>query len=131
MVRKDVEVALDDVRDLRRLIELAWEDGSIQNRTIASLYIRAMIRGNDALCLHFLSDKPSRHHQAQRYFRRLYEEGHIDEEYSKYSDNVGEVIRQKSEMEYKAENISKNDLQKLSKQVDRFLEKVVFELLEE
>lgn len=130
MVRKDVKVALKDVKDLRELIELTGEEDTVQNRTIASLYIRAMVRGNDALCLYFLNEKPSRHHQAQRYFRRLYEEDHINDEYSRYSENVGEVIRQKSDMEYKPKDISKNDLRKLSKQVDRFLENVVFELIE-
>jgi len=48
MVSRDVEIALQDVKDLRKLTELAWEDGEIQNRVIGSLYIRAMIRGNDA-----------------------------------------------------------------------------------
>lgn len=129
MVRKDVKVALEDIEDLRKLIQLAWKDGSIHNRSIGSLYIRAMIRGNDALCLHFLDEKPSRHHQAKKYFRRLYEEDHIDDKYSRYRENIGTVIRKKSGLEYKPVAISKNDIKKLSKQVDRFLDNVVFELL--
>lgn len=131
MVRRDVEIALQDVKDLRKLTELAWEDGEIQNRVIGSLYIRAMIRGNDALCLHFLGEKPSRHHQAKSYFCRLYEEDHIDDEYSKYRNNVGDVISMKSDLEYKPEDISKGELEKLAKKVDRFIENVVFELLGE
>lgn len=131
MVRKDVEIALQDVEDLRKLTELAWKNGNIQNRVIGSLYIRTMIRANDALCLHFLGETPSRHHQAKIYFCRLYEENHIDDRYSKYRDNVGEIVSMKSDLEYKPKDISKAELNKLAKMVDRFVENVVFELLKD
>jgi hypothetical protein len=84
-----------------------------------------MIRGNDALCLKYLDDRPIRHDNATDYFRHLYEDGHIPDTLSKYRTTMGDVLQQKSDMQYKSVNLSSNELDKLQKRVTRFIDNAV------
>lgn len=111
--------------DLLTLAGWAEQSGDIQNRTVASLYIRAMIRGNDALCFTYLGERPGRHHQASDYFQRLYEDGHLPDELSKYRTTLGDVLQQKADMQYKSEQLSDGDLERLRKRVTRFISNAV------
>lgn len=128
-MRKDVKIALDDCKSFLKLAEKAKEI-EMANRVIASLNIRAVIRGNDALCLYYLGEKPSRHGQAPKYFQSLYEKDHISDKYSRYRSNIGELVNKKADMEYKPVNPSKNDLKKIEKKSERFIENAVHNLIE-
>ena len=127
--RKDVKTAYEDSENLIELAEIA-ERRNFPNRIIGALYIRSMIRGNDALCLKYLKEKPSRHHEATKYFAKLYEENHINEKYSKYKNKISDAVNQKTDLEYKPETLSKNQLKKLKKRAQRFQEKPVKQNLE-
>ncbi|MFB6199751.1 MAG: hypothetical protein ABEJ83_02645 [Candidatus Nanohaloarchaea archaeon] len=123
-MRPEVEIAVQDVQDLLELAEIAKQEG-LQNRTVASLLIRAVLRGNDALCLKYLDETPTRHSHAPEYFQRLYENGHVSDELSKYRTTINDLEQQKSTMEYRATEISKNDLDRLEKRARRFITNAV------
>lgn len=121
-MRHDVKTALEDVEDL---LELADWAGDNDIRNLASLYIRAMIRGNDALCLSYLGERPGRHHQASDFFRRLYEEGYVPEDLSKYRTSISDVLQKKADMQYKSVSLSDTDFERIRKRVTRFIENAV------
>ncbi|MDY6788949.1 MAG: hypothetical protein SVV03_03205 [Candidatus Nanohaloarchaea archaeon] len=129
-MKHDVEVCMDDVEDLLTLAEWS-ESGGLQNRTTASLYIRAMIRGNDALCLNFLGEKASKHNQAPAFFQRLYEDNHISEDLAKYGNSLSDALNKKADMEYKTVKVSDSDLKKLRKKAERFIKNAVKANVEE
>lgn len=109
----------------------AGEEKDLINRVIASAYIRAIIRANDALCWCFLGEVPDDHGDASGYFRRLYEQNHVDEKYSRCTSSISDVLSYKNAVEYKGEDLSKRKFSKLKKQVNRFIENAVKDMLEE
>lgn len=123
-MRRDIKVALEDTEQYLRLAERN-KDKDYANRVIASLYIRTVIRGNDALCLKYIRETPNRHHQAPKFFQRLYEDGYISEKYSKYTSNLRDLIDKKSELFYKSQSLSKSSLERLRKKAKRFVENAV------
>ncbi len=124
-MKRDIKIALNDMEDLLTLADWAEQSGEIQNRTVASLYIRAMIRGNDALCLTYLRERPGRHDTATTFFQRLYEENHIPDTLSRYRTTMSNVLQQKADMQYKSVELSTSDLNRLKKRVTRFIDNAV------
>lgn len=130
MVKKvEAKTALKDAIEFQKMAE-SGERENLINRVVASAYIHALIRANDALCWYFLGDVPSNHSDAANYFRKLYEQHHIDEEYSRYTSNITQVLAQKNEVEYKGKDLSKSEFNKLKKQTNRFIQKVIKPILE-
>lgn len=126
MVSNDVRTAFDDMEEWLDLAETAEKSGEYSNRIVISLYIKAVIRGNDFLCLHYLDRKPGRHGESAEFYAELCEDNHIDEKkYSKYKSNIATLLRQKADYEYKSKHLSKSDFKKLKKQSKRFIDNAV------
>ena len=87
----DVKDTLKDMKDYRELGKVA-ERKDLTNRVIFEMYLRALLRGADALFLEFLGETPNRHSQAHKYFQNLYEQNKISDKYSKYKSNIREVM---------------------------------------
>lgn len=114
-------------RDAKNYRDIAKDNSTekYSRRVILSNYIMAVIRGNDALCLHYLDEKPGSHGEAPKYFKKLYESHKIPEKYSKYYETVENMERMKSKIQYKNKNLSKTEFQRAKKRASRFLEKAV------
>ena len=94
--RVEAKTALRDAEQFQKMAE-AGEEENLINRVVASAYIHALIRANDALCWYFLGEVPSNHSNAADHFRKLYEQNHIDEKYSKYTSNISQVLSYKND----------------------------------
>lgn len=77
------------------------------------------------------AERASRHDNASDYFQRLYEDDHLPDTLSKYRNNIADVLQQKADMQYKSVDLSSGDLEKLRKQVTRFIDNAVREHVDE
>lgn len=129
MVSYQTRTALDDMEGYIIAAKILEEEG-LSNRVVATQYIMAAIRGNDAMCFKHMRRTPQDHDKAASMFKRLYEDHHIDEKYSKYYSNISNIISKKSDIQYRPENLSKSELEKLKKQAERFIKNTVRELVD-
>ncbi len=104
------------------LSKRAEESENPQSRTVATfLYIQCLIKSNDALCENYLNETPNRHGDTAYFFKRLYQEDYIDKKYSKHQDKLTKWMQEKSKAQYQAQTYKSNEINKLRKQVKRFL----------
>ncbi len=124
----DVEEALKDMEAYRKLGEFA-EKEDLPNRVKFEQYLRAVIRGGDAIFLHFLNETPSDHRKAHFHFQSLYENNHIPDKYSRYKSNISDIMQEKEGVEYSSEHYSMRDFNKYKKKAVRFLDNAVKPIL--
>ncbi len=115
----------DRLRDARGFWEVAeaFNDPDHRNQA-ASNAILALIAANDAVCLRLIQQRPrgESHAEATQLLQQACRDTVWEREAAAKSRQFLEVIRHKAAVQYEGRLLSSADLQKIMKQVQRFLD---------
>ena len=86
--------------------------------------IHGLIRANDALTVHFLDRRSTRHEDAAKLFRELIRQNKIPGEHAGLRDVIVEAIADKSDFDYKGTEVSQAQAMRWLRKTERFLDSV-------
>ena len=91
---------------------------------VAALCIHSMIKANDALTLHFLGRRSTRHEDASKLFGELVRAHKIPPPHTQLRALLTDAISEKSEYDYKGREVSRTGALRWIRAAERFLSAV-------
>lgn len=86
--------------------------------------IHSVIRANDALTMRFLKRKSTRHEDAPMLFREMVKQKKINPKYAGMRKVLERAIPQKSQYDYKGEEVGKKEAERWVREAERFVSTV-------
>lgn len=132
-IESNIETCLEDAEWNYKLAKISKKRGAPRRITV-SLCITSFIRGTDCLCWLYNNDrcKTGRGHSLHTAFKELYNKKELTEIYSKYTKTIKHwVAEEKTKAQYRGKKYSKGDVQKILKQVRRYLDNCVKQVLQD
>lgn len=91
--------------------------------------IMSMIKSVDALMIEYRGDTNKDHSKTSQELRKLYEDGHISENFKSNTNSVRKwVVDEKTAIQYQSKKVSQSDAEKAIKASKRLLKKTKREL---
>lgn len=120
----------DSIREAESYIEAAEElytqtldSDSSWNPVIVNC-IMSMIKSVDALMIEYRGDTNKDHSKTARELQKLYEDGHISDNFKSNIDSVRKwVVNEKTAIQYQRKKVSQSDAEKAIKASKRLLKK--------
>jgi len=126
-IEKNIETCLEDAEWHLKIAEKSMEMQA-PNRIVINSCIMSLIRATDCLCWLYNGQRcdTGRNHSLHKTFTELYNKKELPEKYSKYSDTLRKwVATEKIKAQYQGQTYNQKDLDKATKQTQRYLNKCV------
>ena len=126
-MKDSAERALSEAKTWLRSAEMTLQEAEENDASVAvacAEAIHSIIRANDALALHFLKKKGTRHDDAPFLFLEIVRQGKIEKDDEKYADLLVEAMRSKSGADYGKEEFNLKQAEYFTKKAKEFIEMV-------
>lgn len=97
------------------------EEGDVGAIVCCSQTIHGMIRANDALCLKFFGNKPTRHDDAAAFYAKMLRERKLPASAEPFKNLASKAMREKSSADYGKSSFSRDEAQEYLERTEEFV----------